>query len=436
MTSSHGFLSAFSARLAERRSAIMADWERKVAADPKLPTGNSLPVAQLHDHLTALLEDFERRLLVRGAAAVESAEDDQIGDAAAHGLHRWQQGFDLAEVVRELGRLNETVVAEIDRCAVDPALQDRQLLADVHGIWASLYSVANSSSVEQFFKLQQIEAAGNIADLEQALDSLRTLEAQRATLWQEAAHDLRGNLSVVTLVTAGLAAPAGDPERTRKFVAALDRNVRALHNILQDVTSLARLQGGQEVRAIAELDVARLLQDLVGAMEGLALERGLSLDIAGATPFPVDGDATKIRRIVQNLVLNALRYTTHGGVVVNWGLDPQHGASRWFVRVADTGPGLRPGPGTPLAGAINIASEQARDVRRAEAAGEVVHVSTAEAPAAMKSDTRAPMHKSGEGIGLSIVKRLCTLLDATMEVDSQPERGTTFTILFPLRYPG
>ena len=434
MTSSHELLSAFSARLTQRRGAIMAAWEKKVAADPKLLTGNSLPVAQLHDHLTALLEDFERCLLVRGASAVESAEDDQIGDAAAHGLHRWQQGFDLAELVRELGRLNEAVVAEIDRCAQDPALQDRALGAQVHRIWASLYSVATSSSVDQFFRLQQIEAAGHVGDLEQALEELRTLEAQRAVLWREAAHDLRGNLSVVSLVAAGLATPAGNPEKTKKFVASLDRNVRALHNILQDVTSLARLQGGQEVRTIAELDVARLLHDLVGAMEGLALERGLSLTIAGASPFPVDGDATKIRRIVQNLVLNALRYTARGGVAVSWGVDPQHGAARWFVRVADTGPGLQSGPGAALAGAINVASEQARDIKRAEAAGEVVHVASDESLPDVKSDGRASVQKSGEGIGLSIVKRLCTLLDATMEVDSRSERGTTFTILFPLRY--
>ena len=44
--------------------------------------------------------------------------------------------------------------------------------------------------------------------------------------------------------------------------------------------------------------------------------------------------------------------------------------------------------------------------------------------------------ESGEGIGLSIVKRLCTLLDATIAIDSQPQRGTRFTILLPLRYGG
>ena len=152
-----------------------------------------------------------------GTAARRAAEEVQAGDAAAHGLHRWQQGFDLTEVVRELGRLNETVVAEIDRCAGEPPLQGHDLSSEVHRIWAGIYSVATASSVEQFFKLQQIEAAGHVHELEQALDSLQTLETQRASLWQQAAHDLRGNLSVVSLVAAGLATPVGHGRQARAF---------------------------------------------------------------------------------------------------------------------------------------------------------------------------------------------------------------------------
>ena len=427
-------LSAFGRRLAERRADVLANWAAKVDADPKLLTGASLPLAQLHDHLAALLEDFEARLGVADRAARQAAEDVQAGDAAAHGLHRWQQGYDLAEVVRELGRLNETVVAEIDRCACEPALEGHDLSSEVHRIWAGIYRVATSSSVEQFFKLQQIEATGHVQDLEQALDSLQTLETQRASLWQQAAHDLRGNLSVVSLVAAGLATPVGMADKRDRFLASLDRNVRALHSLLEDVTSLARLQGGQEVRVVAPLDVTQLMRDLVAAMESLAQDRGLLLTLDGPHEFPVDGDAIKIRRIVSNLLLNALRYTIRGGVTLRWGHDPHPDAPRWFVEVEDTGPGFQLGPTTLLAGAIGIASEQASDVALAERNGEVVHVTHEQAPVVTVPVPGADRRPGGEGIGLSIVKRLCTLLDATIEIDSQPQRGTRFTILLPLRY--
>ena len=427
-------LSAFGKRLAERRADILASWAAKVDADPKLLTGASLPLAQLHDHLTALLEDFENRLGIVGRTARRAAEDVQAGDAAAHGLHRWQQGFDLAEVVRELGRLNETVVAEIDRCAAEPQLQGHDLSSEVHRIWAGIYSVATSSSVEQFFTLQQIEAAGHVQDLEHALGSLQALEAQRASLWQQAAHDLRGNLSVVSLVAAGLATPVGMAEKRDRFLASLDRNVRALQSLLEDVTSLARLQGGQEVRIVAPLDAGRMMRDLAAAMENLAQERGLVMTVVGPDEFAVDGDAIKIRRIVGNLLLNALRYTIRGGVTLRWGHDPQPDAPRWFVEVEDTGPGFQIGPTTPLAAAISTASGQSSDVAQAERDGEVIHVAQEQAVTAATAGN--DRRSGGEGIGLSIVKRLCTLLDATIQIDSQPHRGTRFTILLPLRYEG
>lgn len=426
-------LKRFGLQLQSRRDAILEDWRAKVHADPKLVTGSSLPAAQLNDHLTALLENFERQLCGTPDDGHDTSEQLQVGDAAAHGLHRWQQGFDLAELVRELGRLNESVVAEINASGSRPALSAPLLIAAVHGMWAKLYSVVTSSSADQYFRLQQLEATGHLKDLEQAVATAHALEAERAALWQQAAHDLRGNLSVVSLATAGLAAATDRPDLRGKFLGSLDRNVRSLSSLLEDVTSLARLQGGFEIRSVSPLNVPELLTDVAAAMEGFAEGRHLFIKLAGPDDLAVSGDGTKVRRIVQNLILNAIRYTQHGGITVRWGKEPQQGALRWFVEVEDTGPGLQAGPGSPLAGAINVASELSRDVQKAEALGQISHVSV-EASAPVMSSGGPAVSPPGEGIGLSIVKRLCTLLDATIEVDSRQQRGTTFKILFPLSY--
>ena len=210
--------------------------------------------------------------------------------------------------------------------------------------------------------------------------------------------------------------------------------MRALQSLLEDVTSLARLQGGQEVRIIAPMDGGRMMRDMAAAMEHLAQERALVLTLDGLPEFAVHGDAIKIRRIVSNLLLNALRYTIRGGVTLRWGFDPRPDAPRWFVEVEDTGRGFQLVPTTPLAGAISIASGQASDVEQADRDGEVIHVAQAQAPAVTATAASGERQSGGEGIGLSIVKRLCTLLDATIEIDSQPHRGTRFTILLPLRY--
>ncbi len=414
----------------------MEAWRRRVTTDPKLTTGTSLPRAQLNDHLPALLQDFERRLTAHDAPSRAAAVAEQRGDAAAHGLHRWQQGFDLSEVARELGRLNECVVAELDDCAVQHPGTQPGVMAQARAIWAGLYSVAIGSSTSQYFELQQLEAAGEVADLERALATLRELDAQRAALWQQAAHDLRGNLGVVAMATAGLTSAKATLDARDKFLGSLDRNVRALHALLEDVTSLARLQGGQEHRAVAEVDASRLLRELAEGVQAAADDRQLRLALDGPATLVVDGDAVKIRRIVHNLVLNAIKYTRQGGVAISWGENAANDAARWFIQVSDTGPGLRADKGAALAGALEVASDQAKAVAAHERSGDIAHVQPLPAivSTAPQGADPAPQQPQGEGIGLSIVKRLCSLLDATLEVDSKIGAGTTFRILLPKQY--
>ena len=434
MTLLRDSLLMLASHFAQRRDAILEAWRERVTNDPKLTTGAALPRALLQDHLPALLEDFEHRLGAADASARAAAKDEQKGDAAAHGMHRWQQGFDLSEVTRELGRLNQCVVDEIERCATSQPPFIPAALAEARRVWADVYGVALSASTSQFFKLRQVEAAGHVADLEQALDSLRDLDQQRALLWQQAAHDLRGNLGVVVMATAGLASTQTTDDVKARFLTTLDRNVRALHRLLEDVTSLARLQSGQETRSVAALDASRLLLDLSDALQAFAGERRLALTFDGPPSFTVVGDAIKTERIVQNLVLNAIKYTRQGGVAVRWGEIEGDDPGRWFIEVKDTGPGFDAGPRTALAGALGVATDLSKDISADAQQGEVTHVERSQST--LPDARPGQALPSGEGIGLSIVKRLCTLLDATLEFESRPGEGTTFRVLLPKSYPG
>lgn len=423
-------LAALAAHLGQRRNTVLAAWRKAVIADPTLTTGASLPQAQLHDHIPALLADFER-VLTPGRTAPGPDED-----AAAHGLHRWQQGFDLAEVTRELGRLNECMVDELDRYGAAHEDLEPGVMASARRLWAQQHGVSVSASTAQYFRLQQIEAGGHIQDLEQALESLRDLEQQRAELWQQAAHDLRGNLGIVVNATAGLTSPKASELGRAQFMRLLERNVRALHELLNDVTSLARLQGGQEHRTVDTLDVAALLHDLCERLQSQAQERGLYLRTEGPASLVVQADAVKLRRIAQNLVLNAVKYTRQGGVTVSWGETDAQDDARWVLQVEDTGPGFHAGPGAELAGALGAATDQSRQVDFDHGSGSVTHAPAdlTGGPSSAAGDTRAVRQASGEGLGLSIVKRLCELLDATVELASTPRVGTTFRILLPRRY--
>jgi signal transduction histidine kinase len=176
-----------------------------------------------------------------------------------------------------------------------------------------------------------------------------------------------------------------------------------------------------------------MLRELVGATEELARARDLSLSAHGPDDLTVEGDMIKVRRIAQNLLLNALRYTRKGGVQVIWGSDPESTGAHWYVEVRDTGPGLPNTCVRSVSAAIHTASEQSKRVAEAEATGDVAYVLETQVPA-NDAHQVAPASPPGEGIGLSIVKRLCTLLDATVEIESVPGQGTRFRVLFPSRY--
>jgi signal transduction histidine kinase len=422
-------LAALASHLGQRRDKILHAWRAAVRGDPQLTTGDSLPRAQLYDHIPGLLHAFEHKLDPAAAGAEGAAPQEQHESAAAHGLHRWQQGYDLREVTHELGLLNECVVDELEEYARQRPRLEHEVMAKARRIWAGLCSIGIAESTAQYFRLQQIEARGHMLDLEQALGKLRELEQTRAELWQQAAHDLRGNLGVVASATAGLAQHHTADAARERLLRLLGRNVVSLRHLLDDVTGLARLQAGQEQRRLATLDVAQLANELSEDLQSFAEQQGLALRCTGPAPFIVEGDAIKVRRIAQNLLINAIKYTRHGGVDLAWGDSADNDAKRWVLRVEDSGPGFHAGPGAPMAGAMEEATGVARQSEQPSATD--VPATDAE-PAAI--DTRPVSQEQGEGIGLSIVKRLCELLDASVEMESVAGQGTRFRVLLPRHY--
>jgi signal transduction histidine kinase len=428
MTSLPNDLEALATHLAARRAALLSAWRQAIRAHPDLNTGASLPRSQLNDHIPALLQSFEDRLTSLGS---ERNGGEQLRDAAAHGLQRWHQGYDLKEVVREWAVLHPILLDEIETYFETHPDADRVARVARRAL-AELVGEGVCESTVQYFRLEQIEAAGHVRDLETALVQLRELEAERGAIWQQAAHDLRGNLSVVSNVAHGFNRL---PEARRNdALEMLRRNVKALHHLLDDATALARLQAGKEERTIGEFDAAALLRDLCRDCLPLAKEKGLHLRYHGPTHLRVEGDPIKTRRIAQNLLLNAIKYTLTGGIELIWSDGEQNDPKRWVLIVRDSGPGLRAGPGSPLAAAIEQATEASHDVDEAAETGTPTHASSGVEGANGLADR--PAHQEpGEGIGLSIVKRLCEMLDATVEAESVPGVGTTFRVLLPRSYP-
>jgi signal transduction histidine kinase len=428
-------LSKLATVLAERQAAILQAWRDAVEADPQLTTASTLPRKQLNDHIPHVLDSFGQKLRACGMAEKAAAKQASKLDAVAHGLHRWQQGYQLREVAREWAHLQLCLADELSRYALTHSDLAPSVMPIAYRALASVCGEGVSDSTDRYFEMQQIEAAGNVKDLQQALDQLNELERQRAELWREAAHDLRGKVGVVRNVTAGLTLENVPQPVRDDFLRLLQKNVVSLHGMLDEVMSLARLQAGQEQRAVDRMDASALMHELREMLKPLAETRGLFFKLDGPQAYIVEGDAIKLQRIVQNLLINAFKYTEQGGVTVKWGDSRANDVDRWMLCVEDTGLGIHAGPGSPLAEALEEATQEAREVENTGDSKEQRDAHKSMRPTDAAIDSRPVRHERGEGIGLAIVKRLSELLDATVEMTSERAHGTTVRIILPRRYP-
>ena len=115
MTSGSEDLHGLAERLAQRRPEILRAWHRLVGDDPELTTASSISRAQFYDHIPQLLDAFEHRLRAESMADKNEASAEEKKSAAEHGLHRWQQGYNQSETMREWAHLHLCLLDELER---------------------------------------------------------------------------------------------------------------------------------------------------------------------------------------------------------------------------------------------------------------------------------------------------------------------------------
>jgi signal transduction histidine kinase len=424
-------LAALADQLSQRREQILSNWAAALDTDPELSSFSTLSRAQFNDHIPSVLGEFEQRLRAYPALEPVPPGAQRMESAAEHGLQRWQQGYDQRQTMREWTHLQMCLLDEIERFAATGAAPDARAVAAAHRVLARLCGDGAADSMARYLRLQQAEAGARLRDLEQAITQVQDMERARAEGWRQAAHDLRGSVGIISNASALLNRNLTE-EMRRRFAEVLHRGVASLHTLLNDLIDVARLEAGHERRHIAAFDAGPVLRGLCDTMRNAAAESGLFLLAQGPESLPVAGDQAKVMRIAQNLMLNAFKATTKGGVRVVWEARDEH----WTLSVQDTGPGFTRGPAAPLERALKQATEESHEVEsRAAAAGEEPLGSTAPAVTLpSQSAHRSSQALSGEGIGLSIIKRLCELLDASIELETAPGEGTTFRVTFPRSY--
>jgi signal transduction histidine kinase len=428
-------LNALADYLDQQRSEILRRWRAATERIPGFTASLSLSRLQFNDHIPGVLDAYARTLRHWPDAPTPRTEQREKEQVSGHGLQRWQQGYQLRDLTREWGQLQMCLMGMVENYADAHPGQEADVMRTAREELSRLCWNGINESTTQYWQLHQTEAAGYVNDLQQALATVSVLERVRAETWREAAHDLRGSVTVVKGASSVLdSEDLSGPARSR-FLGMLQQGVSSLHEMLNELMDLARLEAGHEQRSITSFDAATMLRDFCITSLPLADAKGLYLRTEGPDHLMVEGDRTKIARIVQNLVLNAVKYTERGGITVTWQAEDASPGESWSFCVQDTGPGLDAGPGAPLAQQMYDATQVMHRVDDSQADGTGAECSDHALTQPAQSLT-LPRHQArGEGVGLSIVKRLCELLDAGIELETSPGSGSTFRVALPVRYP-
>ena len=399
--------------------AILARWRARVEADPLVENSPRLSRAQFYDHIPDILNAFCERLRAQPISPAQKQRESEM--AHQHSRHRWQQGYSLRSLLHEWGDLNFVVLDALNTLQFPDGDADfnAAALAQTRLEWAEMVSANLSEGAAAYNELLQAEAEARLSDLERAFERAQEFERARGELLRQTSHDLRGNLSMVVHASELLQATKISPDERSQVTEILRGGVRTLSDMLHDLLAMSRLEAGKESLETAPFDAAQLLRDLAESSRALAIQKGLWLRTDGPDELLAEGDASKINRIAQNLLLNALSYTSKGGVTLSWKLRDER---QWCFEILDTGSGLT---ADPLARRMAQATTEARAVEDAQKPN---------AAAPLPDGQREPEPSVGEGIGLAIVRRLCELLDATLELDASEREGTRFRVVLPMNY--
>jgi signal transduction histidine kinase/ActR/RegA family two-component response regulator len=240
---------------------------------------------------------------------------------------------------------------------------------------------------------------GSYATLERKVEE-RTNQLQAANLSKSrflaaASHDLRQPLHALNLFVAQLRAEKSQAERDR-LAARIDAAVGNMNELFSALLDISKLDAGAVKAGISEFPITNLLSHIESTFVAAAREKDLILKVMPSSAW-VRSDPILLERILLNLVSNAVRYTPSGRILVGC----RHVGGLLRIEVCDTG--------------IGIPKEQYRDIF-----SEFYQIERIEG-----------VHPDGLGLGLSIVERLCVLLDHPIGFVSTVGQGSRFHVLIP-----
>ncbi|MGC9418435.1 MAG: sensor histidine kinase [Rhodovulum sp.] len=221
-------------------------------------------------------------------------------------------------------------------------------------------------------------------------------------------HELKTPLTALLGFIETLKGPAREDATARaRFLEIMEREAERMNRLVSDLLSLSRVEAEERMRPEQRVDLAALLRSSVQALRPLAIDSHVDLVLEGAEDaVHVLGDADQLTQVFHNLIENGIKYGGTGGVLrVEMTESPRELAFR--------GPGVR----------VDV-------IDRGEGF-DPVHI-----PRLTERFYRVDSHRSremgGTGLGLAIVKHIVNRHRGRFRIDSEPGKGSTFSVMLPV----
>lgn len=260
-----------------------------------------------------------------------------------------------------------------------------------------------------FLRQLRLEFDGRLAAVSEALVQAEKAreEADRANqakseFLASVSHEFRTPLNAVIgyadILISGMAGALS--EKQSQIQKHIRHNSKRLLAMINNTLDMAKIEAGKVEVVISQLSPREVIEETVGGMESLAEHKNITLTsvFTEGTPDAVKCDLPKLQQILTNLIGNAIKFTSEGGVRVEAG---GNGSNEWYFKVIDSGIGM------PEDAASYIFDP----------------FSQVDTP-----DTRG---QEGTGLGLAIVKRHLEYMGGSIKVETMLGKGTTFVVTLP-----
>ena len=240
--------------------------------------------------------------------------------------------------------------------------------------------------------------------LEDALQLAKQNEQSKQAFFRNMSHDMRTPLNAILGSSELARQHLDEPQRAAGYLDRIDSSGRYLLGLINDILEMARVEHGQVQLESRPFDLRKCVDDCLAAFRIQAGREGKALrENFAAGPETVVGDERRIQQILNNLLSNAFKFTPAGGEITLSVRQTESGEyGRYEFTVADTGIGMSP------EFLRRIFEPYAREMRFGDRAA------------------------SGTGLGMSITRSLAALMGGEIQVESEPGKGSRFTVVLPL----